>query len=167
LCHLDQTLGWTAQHLAEWYRQPKPELTAVEQNVSAAVTWLLKGDAGQRALIAYSMGWAPAKQTTGDQWLAPYLALLLDDPYSAVRYIAQRSLKRLPGYQDFAYDFAGSAEYRSAAPSRALEIWTRAQSSRALRDRPHLFINAQGALRQDEINSLKLQRDNHSMDLQE
>ncbi len=167
LCHLDQTLGWTAQHLATWYRQPMPELDAVEQNVSAAVVGLLKGDAGQRALIAFSMGWAPAKQAAGTQWLAPYLAQLLDDPYSAVRYIAQRSLKRLPDYQNFAYDFTGSAEHRATAPARALGLLTKAEGNRTLRSQPQLFIDTRGELQQDEIRALRQQRDNHSMDLQE
>ena len=61
--------------------------------------WLLKGDAGQRAIIAQSMGWAPAQQASGGGWLAPYLALSAKDSYDAVRYIASRSLSTLPPFR--------------------------------------------------------------------
>ena len=54
---------------------PKPALDADEQSVAASVLTLLKGDAGQRAIVAQSMGWAPAQQASGTGWLAPYLAL--------------------------------------------------------------------------------------------
>ena len=55
--------------------------------------------------------------------MAPYLAQLLDDPYQAVRLIAYRSLRSLPGYETFEYDFLAPAPERAAARLRALEIW--------------------------------------------
>jgi hypothetical protein len=61
--------------------------------------WLLKGDAGQRAIVAQAMGWAPAQQASGSAWLAPYLALTQKDQYDAVRLIASRSLKTLPAFR--------------------------------------------------------------------
>src|ERR1043166_1881097 len=84
---------------------------------------LLTGDAGQRALIAWHLGWEPAKQISGQAWMARLLAELLLDPYSSVRYISQRSLKRLPGFAQFSYDFIGPEAERSGARQRALEIW--------------------------------------------
>ena len=57
LCHLDQTLSWTANKLHAWYQQPVPELSDDDKTISAAVQWLVKGDAGQRALLAWGMGW--------------------------------------------------------------------------------------------------------------
>ena len=57
LCHLDQTLSWTAKKLHEWYQQPVPELSEDDNTIAAAVQWLVKGDAGQRALLAWGMGW--------------------------------------------------------------------------------------------------------------
>src|SRR4029077_18990255 len=86
LCHLDKTLAWTAEYLERWYATPKPQLGDEEQSVAASLLWLLKGDAGQRAIVAQSLGWAPAQQASGTGWIAPYLALFLDDPYDAVRY---------------------------------------------------------------------------------
>jgi len=70
--------------------------------VAASLLWLLRGDAGQRAIVAQSMGWAPAQQAleaTSRGWLQPYLALLQKDSYDAVRYIASRSLKSLPAFR--------------------------------------------------------------------
>jgi hypothetical protein len=102
LCHLDKTLAWTADALARWFGTTRPELGDDEQQVAASLLWLLRGDAGQRAIIAQSMGWAPAQETlpvTSRGWLQPYLALLQRDSYDAVRYIASRSLASLPAFQ--------------------------------------------------------------------
>lgn len=95
LCHLDQTLAWTAQHLSSWYEHPSPEPPLQADEVSAALRWLLSGDAGQRALLAWHFGWAPAHAASGSGWQAFSLAVLLEDPYPAVRLIAARSLRRL------------------------------------------------------------------------
>ena len=43
--------------LHAWYQQPVPELSEDDKTISAAVQWLVKGDAGQRALLAWGMGW--------------------------------------------------------------------------------------------------------------
>ncbi len=167
LCHLDQTLGWTAAHLADWYGQPQPPLSAEDQSTSAAVRWLLSGDAGQRALVAWSMGWPAARTAAGENWLAPFLAQLLDDPYSAVRYIAARSLKRLPGFQDFPYDFAGAAEERRRAPQRALDRWKNGLANQLDRAGPQILIDRTGALQQEQLARLRQQRNDRSMDLRE
>ena len=99
LCHLDKTLAWTAGALSQWYAIPKPALTDDDRGVAASLLWLLRGDAGQRAIIAQSMGWTPAQQASGTGWLTPYLALLQKDSYDAVRYIASRSLTTLPEFR--------------------------------------------------------------------
>jgi hypothetical protein len=99
LCHLDKTLGWTADYLEQWYGESRPALGDDEESVAAAVLWLLKGDAGQRAIVAQAMGWAPAQEASGSAWLAPYLALTQKDQYDAVRLIASRSLRTLPTFR--------------------------------------------------------------------
>ena len=75
----------------------------------------LRGDAGQRALAAWSMGWAEAQEASGTDWMAPYLSALLLDPYGAVRFIAARSLRTLPAHADLRYDFAAPHSARPAA----------------------------------------------------
>ncbi|HEX6813317.1 MAG TPA: cytochrome c3 family protein [Planctomycetota bacterium] len=96
-CHLDRTLSWTSEQLqAKWNIAP-PALDDEQRTVAASVRWLLSGDAGQRVLAAWSFGWADARQASGTDWMQPYLARLLDDPYYVVRFNAARSLRSLPG----------------------------------------------------------------------
>lgn len=109
LCHLDQTLAWTADHLAAWYRQPRPErLPAPASAVAEAVRLGLSGDAGQRALIAWHLGWKPAISASGSEWMPPLLGQLLDDPYAAIRCVAERSARAgaaaLPAGYDYVID---------------------------------------------------------------
>jgi predicted CXXCH cytochrome family protein len=166
LCHLDQSLGFAATHLHEWYEQPLPTLDEDLQDISAAVLWALRGDAGQRALVAWHMGWPAATQTSGNDWIAPYLAHLLNDPYPAVRYIAQRSLRQLPSFESFRYDFIASPhqliEYSNAAKSH----WTQQTHARDS-SRESVLINADGWIQSETFNRLAGQRDDRLMDLRE
>ncbi|MEN8181377.1 MAG: cytochrome c3 family protein [Myxococcota bacterium] len=124
-CHLDEPLGWTAEQLQAWYEIPVPEMGIDERNVAASLLWLLSGDAAQRALAAWSMGWEPAREASGTDWIPPYLAQLLEDPYPAVRFVAERSLRRIRGFQDLDYDFIGSEDHQRAAHAEALARWSR------------------------------------------
>jgi hypothetical protein len=118
-CHLDKTLGWAAESLETWYDQAQPELTEVQRAVPASIIWLLSGDAGQRALMAWSMGWEAAREASGSDWMPQFLTQLLLDPYDAVRLLAHRSLRRHAGFEDFEYDFVGAPPQRQAAITRA------------------------------------------------
>ena len=124
LCHLDRPLGWTADYLARWYGAAAPELAADDWQIAAGARWALQGDAGVRALIAWSMGWAPAQGAAGTDWLVPYLLELMDDPYDAVRIIATRSLRTLPGLGDVAFDELAAPDARAAAASAIRARWT-------------------------------------------
>ena len=79
-------------------------MNSEQRDVAAGIRWTLQGDGGVRALIAWHYGWEPAKQASGTEWMSPFLNQLLNDDYAAVRLIASRSLKRLPGFETFAYD---------------------------------------------------------------
>lgn len=164
LCHLDKTLDWTSQKLAAWYKIPAEQLSVEDNTVAASVLWALKGDAGQRALIAWHMGWRPARTASGDKWIAPYLALLLDDPYSAVRYIAGRSLGSLPGFQDFPYDYVSSGPELGLSKERAMELWRK--SPQSIGDNA-LLIDQSGALQRDAVEQLLKSRDNRLLELLE
>lgn len=163
LCHLDRTLDWTADSLTRWYGTPKPDVGPAgsdERSVAAALLWLLRGDAGQRAIVAQSMGWAPAQRASGAGWLAPYLALFLDDSYDAVRYIASRSLRSLPAFRDFAYDYVASPPSRAAMRIRAMQIWRDTRHDAERRGRPELLMNADGTFAAEAINRLVSGRNN-------
>lgn len=164
LCHLDKSLGWTAQTLSAWYGTPVADLSLEEKTIAASVLWALKGDAGQRALIAWHLGWGPAQETSGRAWMPPYLAALLDDPYPAVRYIASRSLTRLPGYEHFPYDHLAAPDELRRSRERALDIWATAP-----RPSPNwsLLLDNAGRLRQDELKTLQQLRNNQIIELHE
>jgi predicted CXXCH cytochrome family protein len=93
-CHLDQSLAWTAKHLHQWYGTPIPEASEQYQ-IPASIQWALSGNAVQRALAAWSMGWESALQASGKDWQPRILIELLDDPYSIVRQLAANSLANL------------------------------------------------------------------------
>ena len=110
-CHLDRTLAWTNAALQRNWGIAPVALDDDQRDVAASVRWLLSGDAGQRVLAAWSMGWAPAQQAAGSDWLWPYLARLLDDPYYVVRFNAARSLRSLGATADLdTYDFLAEAD---------------------------------------------------------
>lgn len=110
LCHLDQTLSWTAQHLTDWYGISSPDLAADEKQYPAWALWSLRGDAGQRVVAAWHARWTQAQQVSGSDWMRPVLEQLTQDPYAAVRQVASASLDRLPN---------SKAENANAADSEA------------------------------------------------
>jgi predicted CXXCH cytochrome family protein len=122
LCHLDKTLGWTAERLRDWFRQEKVTLPETATNLSHAVRLAISGEAGQRVLIAWHLGWEQALSISGTNWVAPVLGQLLDDPYAAVRLVAERSSKSLrvlpPGY-----DYTVQPEARAPFREKVWEKW--------------------------------------------
>lgn len=122
LCHVDQTLAWAAGWLDEWFDQAQPVLSEDERMIPASALWVLRGDAMQRATAAWHLGWPPARAVGGDDWQYFLLARALEDPYRSVRYLAHRSLRELPGYRDFDYDFILEAERQRESVVRALEV---------------------------------------------
>ena len=166
LCHLDKPLAWAADQLAAWTEKPAPALSEEQRSTAAGVLWLLRGDAGLRALAAWHAGWPDARQACGSTWLAPFLAVLLDDPYSAVRFISRRSLRSLPGFENFSYDFEGPAEERAAARRRATEQWASA-GAQPDRSGTHVLIRPDGSVETERLERLLQQRNDRSMDLQE
>ncbi len=166
LCHLDKTLGWTADRLNEWYGAPPPPLSDDEQQVAAGLLWMLKGDAGLRAITAQSMGWTPAQTASGTSWMAPHLAEALGDPYEAVRFIAARSLRSLPGYGDLEFDFVGPEQQRIETAVRLLREWRNAAGARERRE-PELLVDSTGELRVDAMRALFDQRDRRPLFLRE
>ena len=142
-CHIDQTLAWSAKWLAEWYNQDVPPLTEDDQSVAAAIHWAVAGDAGQRALAAWYIGWETARHSSDLPTAAPVLAELLDDNYAAVRYIAGRSLSRLEGFEDFEFDFVTDPDDRDALRPIVTAKWQALRSGSAS-VRPELLLTEQG-----------------------
>jgi hypothetical protein len=167
LCHLDKTLDWTADHLYDWYDIQKPLLAKDDREIASSILWILRGDAGQRALAAWSMGWQPAQQASGTDWMAPHLSNLLVDPYDAVRIVAGRTLRTLPSFADFTYDDAGSAKQRNDAAKRVVKQWGSSRpAGDSFRGRPLLF-DANGERNVKEIVRLLRKRDHRIVHLKE
>jgi hypothetical protein len=157
-CHLDRTLAWTADYLERWYGVEPPTMGEVERRVPASMIWLLSGDASQRSLMAWSMGWEAAREASGTDWMTPLLAQLLVDPYDAVRFNAGQSLEMQAGFEDFDFDFLAADEVRQSALKSARSIW-RSQPTDPTAD-PGALIEDPGGVLPREILSLLLSRRN-------
>lgn len=170
LCHLDRSLDWTAKHLSNWYRITTTALdtqTPAASSTAASIEWLLKGDAAQRVLAAWTMGWEPAHEASSANWLAPHLAQLLNDPYSAVRYVAARSLKKLSGFQDFNYDFLAGPESREQAVEEALQLWKQTENAVQFSDNGRVLYDAEGQPQLLRIKKMIEQRDDRPLEISE
>jgi hypothetical protein len=165
-CHLDRTLTWTSDYLEQWYGTPRVTLTEDERNIAASVLWSMRGDAGQRALMAWSMGWEAAHEASGTDWIAGYLTQLLGDPYDAIRFIAGRSLRTIPGVDSADYDAFADPRRRAAVARRVFEEWE-ARAVRADDANEELLIDPRGVLRRNEISRLLQERDNRPVVLKE
>jgi hypothetical protein len=160
LCHLDRTLAWTAQHLETWYGIERPELPDLEHSITAdGVLQMTRGHAGQRALVAWGMGWEPAREASGTDWMAPLLAHGLEDSYGAVRDISIRTLRSLPGYEGLDYDALMPPAQRAQARERALAIWNETRNGSKRANRSEVLLDSKGALREAKLDRLLRERD--------
>ena len=131
LCHVDRSLGWAAARLADWYKQPTPSGLGSD-DTPAAVTWLLSGDAVQRAIAAWHFGWDAAQKAAPKEAGVPYLVAALGDPYSAVRYVAGHALAKIdPAAAPF--DYLAPVDERRRAADKILSRW-REKNAAAARD---------------------------------
>jgi hypothetical protein len=166
-CHLDRTQKWTAEYLTKWYNHEKPDLNQDRQTKAVSVLHSLKGDAGQRALAAWSFSWQPARDVSGTDWMTPYLLTLMNDDYDAVRLIAFRSLRMQPEYKNFAFDEFADPTERARITTQAREAWDRKNKDRLGRLRQQLLLNENGRLNRPEYTRILKERNNRPMALTE
>ena len=167
LCHLDRTLAWTAAALTRWYGTPAPRLSEEQRTIAASVLDVARGDAGVRAVTAWSLGWPAAQAASARDWMAPLLIELLGDEYAAVRYVAYRSLRTLPGFEGFAYDYVAPEEARFARQREARERWSRMRVGDTSR-RAELLFDGDGRFAGGELERLLAgRRDDDEMFLAE
>ena len=159
LCHLDKTLAWTAEHLTTRYGSPPIELDDEHREIAASVLWALRGDAAQRATVAWHMGQPWALEASGDNWVEPYLARLLLDPYSAVRLIAHRSLSQVTG-ENVAFNYLGPAQERAKVMEAVIDKWIQKRTADGGIAPATTLVEGVGQLRQDTIEEIYQQRDN-------
>jgi predicted CXXCH cytochrome family protein len=167
LCHLDKPLAWTQDYLAEWYGYSKHELTTEQEKISAAIVWMLKGHAAQRVIVAWHAGWKPAQEASGSDWLAPFVAPLLSDPYGVVRYVGAHSLATLPGFEKFEYDFLAPAEKLAADANAATILWERKRRGPPSRTGQNVLIAKNGQLAEPVVKWLLEHRDHRPVTIKE
>jgi hypothetical protein len=167
LCHLDMTLAWTSEHLESWYGAPRTAPGEDDAAVAASLLWALRGDAAQRVIVAQALGWAPAQEISGTGWMPFYLAQLMEDPYEAVRFIAYRSLRGLPGFEQVAYDFVAPPKLRFEAVLRAVDLWRSGTLPGTRRTDRQLLFNPDGTLRGEVVSRLLSERDHRRVLLRE
>lgn len=165
LCHLDRTLDWAAKSLDEWYGIEQPKLTDEQQSIAASLLWSLKGDAAERALVTWSMGWSPAKLASGSNWQLPFLAERLNDDYPAVRLIARNTLRSYPGLEGLQCSSTSSKSERARVINRVMSLWQQ-QDNTQLSNR-QLLIDKSGQLQTQDINRLIRRQDKTIVDLAE
>jgi hypothetical protein len=169
LCHLDRSLRWAADTLEAWYGIRPPKLDRDEDQVAASILWALSGDGVQRALMAWSMGWEPARRASGTRWMVPYLCQLLLDPCDAVRFRAQRSLRLFPAYRAMAEDsvVAATRERQAAMREAILAEWSRTLPAPDRAGGPGLLLRSDGTIDQDRFARLAGRRNDDPVTLSE
>ena len=159
LCHLDKTLAWTADKLRTWYNQTPPELSHDDQTIAASVQWIVKGDAGQRALLAWGMGWKPAQDISGREWLYPLVIYTMNDPYAAVRFGAWKSLQTLPGFEGHVFNYTAGDQERADRVVETYRKWSREVRKPEDIFKPETGLDQFGNLQPDLFQRLRSERD--------
>ena len=168
LCHLDKSLAWTQENLADWYGYEQHTMSAEQEKVSAAVVWMLKGDAAQRVIAAWHAGWKPAQEISGSDWLAPFVARLIDDPYGVVRYVAGRSLVKFAEVRGIPAS-TSSLRRRILRPYRTelFSIGSVNKQGPPSRTGPQVLIGNDGKVAEPAVEWLLKHRDNRPVTIKE
>ena len=171
LCHLDRSVAWADRALTQGWGVPSalPESArttggdeAPPDEIAAGLEWALRGNAAQRAVAAWHLGWAPAIETAGAEWMGLALSQLLSDPYAGVRSVARRSILAHRGFSDFEYDFLAEPEQRAEKSQEAFERWlesARTGDPKQLIGRPSLLLRDDGRLDGAAFSRLLQERD--------
>ncbi len=125
-------------------------------------------------MAAWYLGWNPAQQVAGRDWIAPLLAPLLEDPYDVVRYVAARSLRGLEGFENLEYDYVGPEAERGQArpkvwqqyrerPAESVRSRSGSDGARAAR----LLLYVDGSLDRVALRRLLASRDDREVTLKE
>ena len=168
VCHLDRSLGWAADHLADWFGHERPDMPAEDEEVSATVLHALRGDAGQRALAAWALGWEPAREVSGTGWIPYLLSFLLADTYDAVVRVALVTARRDPRYADLDVDLTLRDGRRVLPVTRTLTAdWKRDGLESTPEQRAALLLRPDGTLDGERVQDVVKRRDNRDVRLAE
>ena len=164
LCHLDQTLEETSQHLAKWYGHDQPRLTKLEKETAVSVLQLLKGDAPQRALQVAAMERKMAQETSGTDWMVPFLMVGMLDRHDAIRLISERAYRSLKDAPEIQFDPINPGASQTRYMSDQLQ---KVCSEAVLKHDPALLIGEDGKFDIEQISNLLQNRNERPVDIQE
>ena len=168
LCHINQSLDWTNKTLNKWYKHELAKLDKDDLGISSVLKTFLMGDAGQRAIAAWHMGWEPAREVSGDHWQPSWLLRGMNDPYAAVRYIAHKSLINDPRLNNIKFDYTGSLSTRDEQIQSATDFWMIEILSREkTTSQPDLLIDNKGIPIETKARYFESKRNNQPITLQE
>lgn len=168
LCHLDRSLAWTGAHLSEWFGQPPAALTADQRTLAASLLWALEGDAAQRALVMAAWGRPEARAASGSGWMTPFLAFLLNDPYSSVRYLAHRAALLSENARSLAgYDFTSEHALLERISKVFYGDWQQRSAGQNPRRGPELLLGEDGLPLLEKIQQHMQRRDDRDITLNE
>ncbi len=122
-CHVEKSLQWTHQTLADWTGKNLHALPGSNHNVSLVVAHALSGHALQRALAIEQLGDVSNFDKSGTEWRARILIVGLEDDYATVRQLAIRALHKLDGFSELKFDAIAPDDLRKAQVDSALQIW--------------------------------------------
>lgn len=167
LCHLDKTIGWTDGKMQEWFGSKPAKLDADQKNIAAGLLWALRGGPGERALAAWSFGWKPAQEASGTDWMPTALAELLVDEYSAVRFIAGRSFRSIPGGPADTFDFLAPKGQQQKVRAGVVQRFLASPAAKQLAGKGRFLIGGQGDPAAMERNRLRAMRPTRKVNLRE
>lgn len=114
-CHVEKTLAWTSERMAEWWKTPPVELDEAQKEVPATLVEMLRGHALQRALSVLALRRAAE---AGDPWVERTAPLILDvmrdEPYHTVRMLAFQALRAQKRFSDVEFDAMADVNERRA-----------------------------------------------------
>lgn len=161
LCHLDQTLEWSSQHLTSWTGGQAVEFGDDEKTIAASLLWLSQGDGVQRAITSWHFGWKPAQEASGSEWMTPFLVNAMNgDNYAGVRYLSGKSLRSLPNSELGAFDFLAPNEQRRQETRQTLTDWLNRDWQPDPQQAKRLLMDPSGAPLWPELGRLIERRDN-------
>lgn len=188
LCHQDRSLAWTADRLAEWSGRGgaagalaltpadasslngavSAEARGLDASAGSALAIaLLSGDAANRVIAAAELGASEGRAVSGSGWQAALLAEALDDPYAAIRFVAQRSLRSFRGFEALDYDFTAPPDQRRAGVEWARERAAAQPVQLSATGGAPLPLDDRGRLRRDVIEHLTSARDSRPIRIAE
>ena len=168
LCHLDKSIKEVAENLSSWYGKPMPAELFKEDKKdlerSAAVNWLLKGHAFQRALTSWHMGWGTAQKTSGKEWFVPFLALSLMDDYHAVRYRSLKSLLTFPYLKKIVTRIDSRKKANKKVIEEIISLWQEKYDKKGL---DHILIKENGEFDLNRASDLLKDQDKSEFSVDE